>query len=167
VTPDGYFGRITGVAGVAGQLTGALSMVWLGLVLRFAPGRTAFTVLAAAAAALATVVALAPKPPLPPAEAKRDQDQDHPDVERTLVPPDPPAAPLRGRLRGRVARVEIRVATDEDWAHIYLFYSAIMTEGGTYAFPEGQSLEEARPWWMEQPRPRPSTIPTTGSSACT
>ena len=32
VTPDGYFGRITGVAGVAGQITGGLSMVWLGLV---------------------------------------------------------------------------------------------------------------------------------------
>ena len=83
VTPDGYFGRITGVAGVAGQITGGLSMVWLGLVLRFAPGRAAFIVLAAAAAALAAAVALAPKP----------QDQNHPDIERTLVPPSPPATP--------------------------------------------------------------------------
>jgi MFS family permease len=65
VTPDGYFGRITGVAGVAGQITSGLSMVWLGVVLRFAPGRTAFIVLAAAALALAAAVALAPKPPLP------------------------------------------------------------------------------------------------------
>ena len=65
VTPGGYFGRITGVAGVIGQVTGALSMVWLGLVLRFAPGRTAFVVLAAAAAALAAALALVPKPPLP------------------------------------------------------------------------------------------------------
>jgi GNAT superfamily N-acetyltransferase len=24
-------------------------------------------------------------------------------------------------------------------------------EGKTYAFPEGQTLDEARPWWMEQP----------------
>jgi len=83
VTPDGYFGRITGVAGVAGQITGGLSMVWLGLVLRFAPGRSAFIVLATAAAALAAAVAIAPKP----------QSQNHPDIERTLVSPDPPAAP--------------------------------------------------------------------------
>ena len=26
-----------------------------------------------------------------------------------------------------------------------------MAEGRTYAFPENQTLEEARPWWMEQP----------------
>jgi len=84
VTPDGYFGRITGVAGVAGQITGGLSMVWLGLVLRFAPGRAAFIVLAAAAAALAAVVAIAPKP----------QDQNHPDIERSAVPPSPPATPV-------------------------------------------------------------------------
>ena len=25
-----------------------------------------------------------------------------------------------------------------------------MAEGRTYAFPENQTLEEARPWWMEQ-----------------
>ncbi len=34
---------------------------------------------------------------------------------------------------------------------IYPFYAAIMAEGKTYAFPEGQSPGEARPWWMEQP----------------
>ena len=49
------------------------------------------------------------------------------------------------------ARVEIRAATEEDWPSIYPFYAAIMAEGRTYAFPEGQTLEEARPWWMEQP----------------
>jgi hypothetical protein len=64
VTPDGYFGRITGVAGVAGQITSGLSIAWLGLVLRFAPGRAAFVILAVAAAALAAGVALAPKPAL-------------------------------------------------------------------------------------------------------
>jgi L-amino acid N-acyltransferase YncA len=45
--------------------------------------------------------------------------------------------------------VEIRVATDQDWPGIYRFYSVIMAEGRTYAFPERQSLDEAKPWWME------------------
>jgi hypothetical protein len=45
----------------------------------------------------------------------------------------------------------IRRATGQDWPSIYPLYAAIMAEGKTYAFPEGQSLDEARPWWMEQP----------------
>lgn len=45
----------------------------------------------------------------------------------------------------------IRRATGQDWPLIYPFYAAIMAEGKTYAFPEGQSLEEARSWWMEEP----------------
>lgn len=45
----------------------------------------------------------------------------------------------------------IRTATGQDWTGIFPFYSAIMAEGRTYASPEGQTLEEARPWWMEQP----------------
>jgi L-amino acid N-acyltransferase YncA len=47
--------------------------------------------------------------------------------------------------------VIIRQATAQDWPLIYPIYAAIMTEGKTYAFPDGQSLEEARPWWMEEP----------------
>ncbi|HEX5568700.1 MAG TPA: GNAT family N-acetyltransferase [Streptomyces sp.] len=47
--------------------------------------------------------------------------------------------------------MDIRTASDEDWPSIYRFYSTIVAEGRTYAFPEGQSLEEARPWWMERP----------------
>jgi L-amino acid N-acyltransferase YncA len=47
--------------------------------------------------------------------------------------------------------VEIRPATADDWPRIYPFYSAIVEAGETYAFPPGQSLEEARPWWMEEP----------------
>jgi L-amino acid N-acyltransferase YncA len=46
--------------------------------------------------------------------------------------------------------MEIRVASAEDWPSIYPFYALTMAEGRTYAFPEGQGLEEARPWWMEQ-----------------
>jgi L-amino acid N-acyltransferase YncA len=49
------------------------------------------------------------------------------------------------------SQLEIRPAEDEDWERIYPFYSAIVEAGDTYAFPQGQSLEEARPWWMEQP----------------
>ena len=46
---------------------------------------------------------------------------------------------------------EIRPAAVEDWASIYPFYSAIVEAGETYAFPLGQSPEEACPWWMEEP----------------
>jgi L-amino acid N-acyltransferase YncA len=46
--------------------------------------------------------------------------------------------------------MEIRVAAAEDWPRIYPCYALTMAEGRSYAFPEGQSLEEARPWWMEQ-----------------
>ncbi|MGW5364154.1 N-acetyltransferase family protein [Actinopolymorpha pittospori] len=59
--------------------------------------------------------------------------------------------------------MRIRTATDEDWPHIYPFYAAIMAEGKTYAFPEGQSLEEARPWWMEQP-PGQTVVATVGDT---
>jgi GNAT superfamily N-acetyltransferase len=47
--------------------------------------------------------------------------------------------------------VIIRTATDDDWALIFPFYARVVAEGRTYAFPEGQSEDEARPWWMEQP----------------
>jgi GNAT superfamily N-acetyltransferase len=50
--------------------------------------------------------------------------------------------------------VLIREATDPDWPDIYPFYAKIMAEGKTYAFPEGQTLEQARPWWMEEPPAR-------------
>ncbi|MEV0281145.1 GNAT family N-acetyltransferase [Streptomyces sp. NPDC050610] len=47
--------------------------------------------------------------------------------------------------------MEIRTASDSDWPSIYRFYSVIMCQGTTYAYPEGQTLEEARSWWMEEP----------------
>jgi GNAT superfamily N-acetyltransferase len=49
------------------------------------------------------------------------------------------------------AVVIIRQATERDWPLIYPIYAAIMAEGKTYTFPEDQALEQARPWWMEQP----------------
>lgn len=50
----------------------------------------------------------------------------------------------------RLQLMDIRVSTEEDWPGIFEFYRATMAEGRTYAFPENQTLEEARPWWMEQ-----------------
>ncbi|WNG48460.1 GNAT family N-acetyltransferase [Archangium minus] len=45
----------------------------------------------------------------------------------------------------------IRTADDQDWPRIHPFFSAIVAAGETYAYPEGLSLEAARPWWMEPP----------------
>jgi len=47
--------------------------------------------------------------------------------------------------------VLIRQSTEADWPAIYRFYAVIMAEGRTYAYPAGQTLEQARPWWMEEP----------------
>jgi L-amino acid N-acyltransferase YncA len=47
--------------------------------------------------------------------------------------------------------IEIREATADDWPRIHPIYAAIVADGTTYAYPEGQSLEEARSWWMEPP----------------
>lgn len=45
----------------------------------------------------------------------------------------------------------IRAATDEDWPRIFRFFAEIVAAGETYAFPEGLTVETARPWWMEPP----------------
>jgi GNAT superfamily N-acetyltransferase len=45
----------------------------------------------------------------------------------------------------------IRSADERDWPRIYPFYAAIMGEGRTIPYPERQTLDEARPWWMEEP----------------
>ncbi len=45
----------------------------------------------------------------------------------------------------------IRKATDGDWPAIHPIFRAVVDAGHTYAYPEGLSLEEARPLWMEQP----------------
>jgi GNAT superfamily N-acetyltransferase len=47
--------------------------------------------------------------------------------------------------------VDVREAQHDDWPRIYPFFAAVMAAGETYAYPEGLSLEEARPWWMERP----------------
>jgi GNAT superfamily N-acetyltransferase len=47
--------------------------------------------------------------------------------------------------------MEIRPAREDDWPLIYPFFSAIVAEGRTYAYPDGLSSDEARPLWMEEP----------------
>jgi GNAT superfamily N-acetyltransferase len=57
--------------------------------------------------------------------------------------------------------MNIRAATDQDWHRIFPFYAAIVADGRTYAFPEGQTLDEARPWWMEK-RPGQTVVAYEG-----
>ena len=47
--------------------------------------------------------------------------------------------------------MHLRTATDDDWTAIFPIYAAVMAQGRTYAFPAGQDLAQARPWWMEPP----------------
>ena len=47
--------------------------------------------------------------------------------------------------------MEIRPAREGDWPLIHPFFAAIVAEGHTYAYPDGLSLEQARPLWMEEP----------------
>jgi L-amino acid N-acyltransferase YncA len=45
----------------------------------------------------------------------------------------------------------IRPATDDDWPHIWPFFSAIVAAGETYAFPGDLTAETGRGWWMSEP----------------
>jgi GNAT superfamily N-acetyltransferase len=47
--------------------------------------------------------------------------------------------------------VIIRTATVHDWPRIYPFFSSIVGQGHTYAYPEGLSSEDARALWLEPP----------------
>jgi L-amino acid N-acyltransferase YncA len=44
--------------------------------------------------------------------------------------------------------VLIRTATADDWPAIHPFFTAIVDEGQTYAYPEGLSSEDAAAVWM-------------------
>jgi L-amino acid N-acyltransferase YncA len=48
----------------------------------------------------------------------------------------------------------IRDATDADWPRIFPIFEAIVTEGTTYAYPEGLASEEAKALWMATPPAR-------------
>lgn len=43
----------------------------------------------------------------------------------------------------------IRTADDADWPAIWPFFSQIVAEGKTYAYPESLTSDEARAFWME------------------
>jgi L-amino acid N-acyltransferase YncA len=47
--------------------------------------------------------------------------------------------------------VEIREATDGDWAAIWPFFRAIVEAGETYAYPTDVTEAEGRALWMERP----------------
>jgi len=46
--------------------------------------------------------------------------------------------------------VLIRSATDADWASIFPFFSAVVDDGETYAYPPGLSSEDAKALWLGQ-----------------
>src|SRR3954453_20411052 len=45
-------------------------------------------------------------------------------------------------------RMLIREATDDDWPAIFPIFDAIVSDGTTYAYPEGLSSDEAKALWM-------------------
>ena len=45
----------------------------------------------------------------------------------------------------------IRDATADDWPEIFPIFTAIVSEGRTYAYPEGLSSDDARALWMIDP----------------
>ena len=47
--------------------------------------------------------------------------------------------------------MEIREATDGDWAAIWPFFSAIVEAGETYAYPTDVTEAEGRALWLERP----------------
>ncbi len=57
--------------------------------------------------------------------------------------------------------MEIRTATAEDWPSIFPFFSRIVDDGRTYAYPSGLTEESALPWWMEEPPGQ--TVVATGA----
>src|SRR5680860_28283 len=55
------------------------------------------------------------------------------------------------REDSRFAAVMIRRATDQDWLHIWPFFSQIVAAGETYAYPEDLDRQTGRALWMEEP----------------
>lgn len=45
--------------------------------------------------------------------------------------------------------MHIRVARSDDWPAIFAFFSRIVADGQSYAFPAGLTEQNAVGWWME------------------
>lgn len=58
--------------------------------------------------------------------------------------------------------MDIREARAEDWAAIFPFWSTIVAEGESYAYPDALTAEEARPLWMESPPWRVTVLEEDG-----
>jgi len=43
----------------------------------------------------------------------------------------------------------IRPMTEANWVEFFPTYAEVLEAGETYAFPPGQTLDEARGWWVE------------------
>ena len=56
----------------------------------------------------------------------------------------------------------IHEARAEDWAAVYPFWSAIVADGESYAYPDGLTADEARPLWMEAPPWRVTVLEADG-----
>lgn len=54
-------------------------------------------------------------------------------------------------MDGSICLVMIRAAGSADWSLIWPFFSRIVAEGETYAYPEDLTEQAARPLWMEPP----------------
>ncbi len=50
--------------------------------------------------------------------------------------------------------MDIRLATEADWQHIWPFWRDIVEAGDTYAYPEDLTSDEARRLWMAPPPDR-------------
>jgi GNAT superfamily N-acetyltransferase len=59
--------------------------------------------------------------------------------------------------------VIIRIAGDRDWPHIWPFFSRIVADGETYAYPESLTPRTARTIWMEEP-PGQTVVATDGDT---
>lgn len=46
-------------------------------------------------------------------------------------------------------RLVVREASEADWPAIWPFWSTIVADGETYAYPEGLGPDDARPLWFE------------------
>src|SRR3954452_16015076 len=56
-----------------------------------------------------------------------------------------------GGSRGHRDGMLIREGTDDDWPAIFPTFDEIVSDGTTYAYPEGLSSDEAKALWMPGP----------------